>query len=270
MGCGQSSTPAQAGSPTRKKAEASPTSSTTKAPPSTTTTAGGVKSQDSKHASTPIPTAPYVIPDSVKTSLANSLIFLSAIHNGFKAAVNVLREHATEGRVEDFQQLWRSFQRAYVFHTKTEEINMFPYLDDISSYQITRKKLAEDHDAENQYTQAIESGLKKSQSISTEAFEKWLAFIMAHFDKEEQVILPINTKLGTVVEERQATLFKKIINPIFTDNQEELVWSLGWLCAILSKNGCGDMAAVDCIGTLALSLQRVTTPDRYKRYKGQY
>jgi hypothetical protein len=140
-------------------------------------------------------------------------------------------------------------------------------LDDISNYQITRKKVGEDHLNEAVFVGVIDRHLSKNEVVPMEDYLKWMNFSLNHLDTEENLVLQLEEKMGDSVESRRTAAFKKFIVPSFVEDKAELLWFVGWVTDLVSNYGCEDSQPVDCVAFLALSLQNVTTPEQFDSVK---
>lgn len=202
----------------------------------------------------------------VKEALENSLAFMVAMHLGFRCAAALMRDMVSKGTMSEFLPLWNAYKKAHAYHSHNEDAVCFPYLDEMSgNYIITRKKVGEDHENEAEFVFGIDAELK-ANGLTTATFDKWYAFATAHFDKEESVVLAIDSKLGAKLEDRQKNVYKRLIVPSFAD-PSDLVWCIGWTVGLLCRTGLGDRSPVDCIGLIAGAYQRVTNPKQYEIVK---
>lgn len=196
----------------------------------------------------------------------NSLAFIACLHDAFRAAAEKLRSLVGSGRIEEAAAAWQSYSRASAFHASNEDSVVFPYLDEMSgSYQITRSRVGEDHEAEQVLVRAVDAELGLG-GLREDTLEVWRAFALAHLDREEKVVLPLDARLGEDVVARGLAAYSKIMLPSFAANEAELLWTLGWAADVLG-GGLGDLSPAACIGKLCLSFQGVTNAPQYEKVK---
>lgn len=167
----------------------------------------------------------------------------------------------------EFEKYWSDYQRAFAYHSSIESSHIFPYLDDISNYQITRKKIGEDHDKESELMAGINEYLRQNLRIPIDEYEKWANFSVEHLDKEEDIILPLESKLHASPDLRTQIVFKKMTSPCFANNKAEFLWFVGWIVNLVSIYGCEECAPIDCVGFLAMALQQVSSAEQYEAMK---
>ena len=215
----------------------------------------------------PPPPPPPAADPTVIESLKNALAFIPATHQGFRTCSALMERLVHTGNWGEFEKLWNDYQRAFAYHSGIEDSYIFPHIDDVSNYQITRKKVGEDHEKERELMSVVNDYLRQNLRVAEGDYLEWANFSMEHLDREEAVILPCEPKLHSSSELRMQFVFKKMITPCFVNNKAEFLWFVGWVMNLVSNYGCEDCSPIDCIGFLAMSLQQVSTLEQYEAMK---
>lgn len=189
-------------------------------------------------------------------------------HESLRSAMKELLEVHQSGSKEKTKEIALNLLRAIYFHTRMEDIDVFPWLNKQSADLTLAQKYVDEHQADDILTQRVAQAVNSDEDIPKELLDEWCAEFERHFTNEEKDLQPLTMKTGSTWKSRAHVFRVWVLTPtILREGIEEFSWFVGWNVDVLTRRGSTKNSPLTAARVFALGVQAGTTPEQWEAIK---
>jgi len=192
-----------------------------------------------------------------------SFAILRNTHEVFRKSIELMSALLDKGRLDEFRQEWRNFQRCRQTHLAMEEDAVFALLDEVGDGAIAEAGLGQEHIDDLANAELVKQALTVEDA--GRAFDTWKAHQLEHLAHEEQVMGPLTMKTAPTPAERGQVVHDTLLPPAL--EYGDFDWYLAFVIERLTAYGTSNQAPNIAVRVFVWGLQYASDAGQWEQWK---